>query len=287
MDTSPILPSVLLVHGQLCDADLLVVRINVKGKVLPPLIIFQDFDWNTKMFCQIVTKESARMPLEGKVDFCEVKVDLWEDNQNIWELDKESRTYLHKYFATNGACVKDIQACIILPLDPNLYEAPSNFPLLNLLRLESFLTEAWAMNEKWCKCEGSIEDDDIMILCDNTECEFGWYHIKCCCKVSERDALLKNHEEWYCTECQELQEEDRTKTTYDNEPFDKEVFEKSDERIQRARTVYKVWENFKWPKFSKISKAVRETEWQNVIPIKKLEETVNGCCKVIVGPSIS
>lgn len=152
MDTLSVLPSVLLVHRQLWDADLLVVRINTKGDVLPPLIIFEDYNWDLKQFCQIITKESARMPSEVKVDFFEVKPDFWEDKGNFWEVndwkDKEIRTCLHKYFGTNGYCVKDIQACVILPLDPKLNEAYSDSPLLDLLDMRNLLTEAWEMNEK-------------------------------------------------------------------------------------------------------------------------------------------
>jgi hypothetical protein len=290
MGTSPTSRSVLLVHRQLCDADLVVVRIDVKGEVLPPLIIFQDHDWDSDLFCQIITKESARMPLQIKVDFCEVKVDFWETEDDFWKVkdwqNTESRTCLHKYFGTNGYCVEDIQACVILPLNPKLNEF--DFPLLNLLDLKSLLTTAWEMNDKWCSCKKSPEIDN-MILCDNTGCNIGWYHMKCCGEV--RDARLKDYKEWYCKKCQKLPKEERSKTTYDNDKSNEDIFQESDERIQRARTVYKVWEKHKWPKSDKILDCVGEIKWEHIIPIKKLEDTMNNkelrCRKILEGPRLS
>jgi hypothetical protein len=293
--------SVLLVHGKLYGADLLVVRIDEEGNVLPPLIIFQDFDWDSDSFCRIITKEPARMPLKVKVDFWELRVDFWERKGDFWNVDdwedKESRTCLHKYFGRNGFCVKDIGACIILPLDPKLNDADGESSLVDLLDLKSLLKKAWERNDKWCSCQKLTEEDDI-ILCDNTRCKIGWYHMGCLgLPSSEIKALWSHHEEWYCEACQELREEDRVKTTYDNENFDKDIFQASDERIQRARTLWEIWDKHDRPAPDQVHKCVKkiEKEWDQdmdeiIIPIQKFHEIYGSTLRrrrIAVGPSIS
>jgi hypothetical protein len=131
-----------------------------------------------------------------------------------------------------------------------------------------------------------------MILCDNTRCKIGWYHMKCLgLSQLERDALWKDHAEWYCEECRKLLREDRTKTTYGNGLFDDDTYGASDKCIQRANTVYKVWRKHQWPAKKKVLDAVRdlETQWEDMIPIDKLEETYNNelrCREILRDPSL-
>jgi hypothetical protein len=306
--------SVLLVHGKLCGADLLVVRIDKKGNVLPPLIIFKDFEWEDHEFCQITNEESVRIPPDVKIGF-------WEDTKG--------RTCLHEYFGTNGYCVKeDIQACVILPLDPELYDAHDKSSLPKRLGLDSLLTEAWAMNYKWCHCGRSDEfEDDIddntdgdtdgdtdddtedeidderldktLILCDSTKCKYGWYHMKCL-KLSEPElrVLWKNHKNWFCEQCKTSLKGDLVKTKYDNGMFRKKIYDASDKRIQRARSFWKVWERHQWPTFKRICVFVKdvEEEWdqkqgETKISIKKLQEEVDSkrlqCRRILISPSLS
>jgi hypothetical protein len=303
-------PAVLLVHGQLCGDDLLVVRIGASGFVLPPLIIFHDTAWDRKEFCQIIDKEKARMPPEGKVE-----VDFGKD--------KEGLSVLYKIFGTGGYCVRDaVQACVILPLHSDLKIAdtgeyhvrddvqagdilPSGFEseiadnetavdrqisLLKLLDLQTLLTDVQSKNEISCIC-GNVDDrkadagrSNMMILCDNTKCKYGWYHMEC---VGLKDAFRSD--EWYCESCTKLSENARAKTTYDNGSFKASTYQASDERIQLARTMGKVWKKYPQPTLEKMLKVVQSMDkgmdWEGKIPIRKLEEEEYGrmlrCRKVL------
>jgi hypothetical protein len=264
-------PSVLVIHQQLSDADLLVVRISAKNGVLAPLVIFQDTQWESEQFCDIIQKEPARMPKQVEVDF-------WDE--------KEVPSVLSKCFGPDGYCVKDdIQACVILPLASELdttLAVHGESSLLRLLGLESLLTEAEKENNKWCLCKDPDWVDN-MILCDSTRCKYGWYHMKCC-------EVPENHEIWYCDACKLVPEEDRAKTSYDNDSqFDDDIYEASDMRIQRVRTVSQVWTGHPWPKDpEKVHKSLQKIKWEDKIPFKNLmngryDKTLR--CRLIVKQS--
>jgi hypothetical protein len=230
--------------------------------VLPPLIIFQDTDWLSDEFCRIITEERARMPPTIQVDF---------------SMDEDGRSVLYKCFGPDGYCVnRDIQACIILPLDLEFniadLEAEGKVirrdSLLDLLKLQTILTDA--KSEKKISCRCGKEESNMMILCDSTKCVFGWYHMEC---VGLEDDFKS--EEWYCDTCEEGPENDRVKTTYDNGCFDQDTYRASDKRIQLARTMDKVWKRYSQPT-TKILKVVQEIEenldWEAKTPINKLEQ---------------
>jgi hypothetical protein len=252
-------PSVLLVHAELCGGDLIVLRIDRKGCVLLPLIIFQDAYWDSDEFRRIIEEERARMPSKVEVEF-------WKDEKSL--------SFLYKCFEPKGYFVRDdVQACVILPLDSQLETAdPETASLLNLLDLPTLLEDARSEIKISCKCgKADSKKSTMMILCDSTKCKYGWYHMNC---VGLKDNFKSK--EWYCESCKVLSENDRVKTTYDNGDFDAATYQASDERIQLARTMWKVWREHSKPTLAKILKAVQKmqqaSDWEVKSSIQMLEE---------------
>jgi hypothetical protein len=252
-------PSLLLVHAELCGGDLIVLRIDGKGGVLPPLIIFQDAYWNSDNFRRIIEKERARM-------HSKVEVEFWKD--------ENSQSFLYKCFGSEGYLVRgDVQACIILPLDSKLETAdPETASLLDLLDLPTLLEEARSEIKISCICgKADRKESNMMILCDSTKCKYGWYHMNC---VGLKDSFKSM--EWYCESCKVLSENDRVRTTYDNGEFDADTYQASDERIQLARTMWKVWREHSKPTLAKILKAVQKmqkaSDWEVKSSIQMLVE---------------
>jgi hypothetical protein len=237
---------VWLLHRGLTRADLLVVRVNNGGSVLPPVVIFRSSDWKSHQFERITREERARIPQNLATEF---------------RYDKDRKSVLEKCFSpTTGYCtVSDIQFCAILPLkrqrragaDVRVKKRLER--LEQLLGLEELIDEAERAKYEWCTCHAPESED--MISCDATKCPTGWFHKECV--GLDRDYKAQD---WFCPGCKALG--NIVFSTYDNneEKFDKDVLDKSDVRVQRARSLNRVWNNHKWPN----APEVRDLMYNNI-----------------------
>jgi hypothetical protein len=227
-----------LSHRELPGVDLLVVRVNNKGVVQPPLVIFESSDWASEQFVNIIKEEKVRMPENVQVEF---------------RYDENHTSVLQKCFdADKGYCTQsELQFCVILPLHPKVRATDDaclqeEFATLEqLLDLRKIVKTAESINEEWCTCQGAATED--MVLCDSTKCEYGWYHMDC---VGLED--VNNAQQWVCRAC--LRSNDNVMLSkYDNdESFDDDILEASDMRIQRVRSLSRAWASHKWPKPSDV-----------------------------------
>jgi hypothetical protein len=230
-----------LQHGQLCNTDLLVVRVNAEGLVLPPLVIFDSTDWESHDFRRIIREEKARMPPNVATDF---------------RYDEDGVSVMKKCFvATDGHCnMHDLQFCAILPLEvhgkrgnESRTMSHNGGSLTQLLGLQKLLDAARSAYERFCSC--NKPETGTMILCDSTRCKVGWYHYECVGLAVNED---HSRHDWICATCK--RSSDIRISKYDSEEFEEGVSEASDERIQRARSVSRVWKDHEWPEAKEVRK---------------------------------
>jgi hypothetical protein len=237
---------VWLLHRGLIGADLLVVRVNNGGCVLSPVIIFRSSDWKSHQFERITREERARIPQNIATEF---------------RYDKDRKSVLEKCFSpTTGYCtVSDIQFCAILPLkrqrraaaDVRIKKKLEH--LEQLLGLQQLIDDAERAKDEWCICNG--EDSGDMISCDAMKCPVGWFHKSCVSLDRDYEA-----QDWFCPGCKAAG--NIVFSTYDNnkEKFDEDVLDRSDVRVQRARSLNRVWNNHKWPD----AREVRDLMYNNI-----------------------
>jgi hypothetical protein len=227
-----------LLHRELRGVDLLVVLVDKEGSVRPPLVIFNSSNWKSIEFQHIIREEKSRMPQNVKVDF---------------RYDKEKTSVLHKCFdAHEGYCtMPEIQFCAILPLSRkrktlDISSGHNYFqPLEKLLGLQTLLDAARHANKEWCKCQQP--ETEHMILCDLANCTVGWYHTECA-------GLPRDYwaHDWICCDCKETPDKAFDISKYDSANFEQEIFDASDKRIQRSRSVHRAWKNHNWPEPAKV-----------------------------------
>ena len=87
-----------------------------------------------------------------------------------------------------------------------------------------------------------------MILCRNARCDVGWYHHKCV--GLEEDSHQGS--DWICESCHGIPFEDRDILCDSDRDIAQSIIDESDDRVQRTRSIAKVWEKHKWPKPSKV-----------------------------------
>jgi hypothetical protein len=223
-----------LLHHKRRKGDHLVVRVNSGGWVLPPVVIFHKSKWESPQFARIIREEKARMPKNVMTEF---------------RYDKDRTSFLRKCFdLTTGYCtVSDIQFCAIIPLEQGCInkgntEAHRDLePLEHLLDLQTLVDAAERAKKRWCSCNRP-EEIGNMISCDATRCTVGWYHNKCV-GLDEDYAS----QDWICRACKVSG--NVFLSTYDSgkNDFDQETLDGSDARVQRARSLNRVWSNHKWP----------------------------------------
>lgn len=222
-----------LLHRELRGTDLLVIRVNNAGYVLPALLIFDASEWESPDFKRIVYEERARMPENVETDF---------------RYDKDKNSVLQKCFNGNdGYCtMSEIQFCAILPLKRKQRRSESTSarnhlqPLEQLLDLQKLVDAAEEANNIWCICQ-EVEGKGNMILCDSTQCTIGWYHKQCV----DLDEDYSAHD-WLCRQCKD--KGNIFVSTYENETdFEDGILPASDARIQRTKSLSRAWNNHKWP----------------------------------------
>ncbi|KAH7078101.1 hypothetical protein BKA63DRAFT_552231 [Paraphoma chrysanthemicola] len=230
-----------LQHRQLYGSNLLVVRVNTEGLVLPPLIIFHTTNWDSQDFRKIIREEKARMPQNVETDF---------------RYDENYTSVLEKCFnATKGYCtMRDLQFCAILPLERRPMESNEETvavrdgtTLTQLLGLQELVDRIRTSYKRYCSCNGP--DKGRMILCDSTRCNIGWYHFECVGLDINAD---RSRDDWICATCK--RSSNIRISNYDNEKWEPGISEASDRRIQRARSVHRAWKDHDWPEAKEVQK---------------------------------
>jgi hypothetical protein len=257
-----------LLHRELRGADLLVVRVNIEGCVLPPLVIFESAYGSSPDFRYIIEQERLRMPKNVEVEF---------------RYDKNRTSFLQKCFSIDkGQCTKsEIQFCAILPLrkrgtGQGDADTRTEFhPLEQLLGLQTLINAAQSTNKLWCTCQG-LETED-MVLCDSTNCAYLWYHMDC-----ENVSEVNSAQPWFCRACK--QGGNIKLSSYDDDKnFEDGIVKASDKRIQRVRSLSRAWSNHEWPDPSKVRKLMykkicceiemetRERKFQDTVEVLEAE----------------
>jgi hypothetical protein len=229
--------------------DLLIVRIDEEGSVLPPLLVFDSATWGDGDFRLVVQEEQARLPKNISAEF---------------RFSQDGRSFVKNCIARNPGYFREPQCqfCAIIPLDFKAYKRLLNaedagtavFEELELLlRLPKLIDAAQDANSRWCQCQAIYnEHSPNMILCDNVKCPMGWYHKKCAGLHEDFSADC-----WLCSRCLDKWQGIETAVSEDElDDIDEGIREASDYRVQRIKTLARVWKDHKWPKPKKVRQQI-------------------------------
>ena len=232
--------------------DLLLIRIHKSGKKLRPIVFFESVrwtdDWNDPEFNSILADEMKRHHSNILPRFTLDR----KGHDYLWQCGRSKFNYIRR----------ETQFCAILPLDrtehnpkcPQPEERQLFEPLESLFGIPDLLAEIDHAYKRWCCCNCVLnEHSKSMIQCNNAKCELGWYHKKCV-GLDEAD----DRAYWLCKTCLKIPEEDRTDTEDQSIEYGDRA-EASSYRIQRTRTLRRVWDKHAWPS----SDAIRH-EFQRV-----------------------
>ena len=229
--------------------DLLILRVHENGEVLQPIVIFGSADWDDPDFKKILRDEQQRHTSSTKKSF---KVNS-RGHHYLWKgLFAEP-----KYFSSGE------QFCAILPLNILDYESqclPSRKknrlfePLEMKLGIVDLIRAAEDAYKRWCKCERFYDNiSPDMVLCDNVKCSIGWYHRGCV----GLDEDLKPGAFWLCDTCDDLPYDQRVSANNMDLEYNT-VAERSSYRVQRTRTLSKVWDDHDWPSEADVLETIDE-----------------------------
>lgn len=220
--------------------DLLVIRVDEKGDVLPPVVIFDSDGWEHPHFRYILRHERPRWHPDIITKFNFNKA----DHHYMWQCIFKDPEYF---------CKPRVQFCAILPLDRDSYKrqrAATNKQdelfdsLVTLLALPDLLADADHAYDKWCLCDAPWNEySPPMILCDNSKCRVGWYHMKCV----GLDDWFETDNLWICPECLRTPFHTHVYSEDEGVEYDEALYEASTARIQRTKTVARVWADHEWP----------------------------------------
>lgn len=218
-----------ILHHDEPGANLLVLPFNEAVEPLPPGIIFASFDWKSAEFEVIQEKEMQRMP-EAIRERCLFKTHK-KGNRPFSAYDlcfDPGEGYLAR---------PDLKYCFITPLEKGLHQDAL---------VDDLVCTILNKNASYCTCGDDDrrnvdcrDENEWMILCDNVNCEVGWYHIEC---IEEREDHMEyireggEYKDWVCETCKRQNGNVRL-TDYDNDRCYEKVFPESDERVQLARSV--------------------------------------------------
>jgi len=216
----------------------LLIRLDTKGRVLRPLVIFDSYKWDHPKFDEVLEHEEQRY--SSAVSTC-------------FTYDADDCHYSHRYILGGNAQFHDrlIQLCIVIPLDPpKAYRSkPAEGPfkefeeLLGIWGSEGLLSKADYFHKQWCYCKAQWNEySPPMVLCDNTKCDIGWYH-ETCVNLEEYSGGM-----WLCGTCQRIPSEERSLADDSDFDYPTELVDARDDRIQRTKSLPKAWEEHKWPK---------------------------------------
>jgi len=252
--------------------DLLIVRVDVEGKILPPLLIFEYNDWEHPHLRYAITEEEGRAPDDILFDFR-----IHKDRSSY-----RQRCVDHKdgYFRGN-----QLQFCAILPLNPDTYDEhttkatagdaafkkfESALKLPQLIEAVDFANRNW----RWCYCDKTNnEHSPRMILCDNLKCPIGWYH-KVCEAPDEPDEDISSRR-WFCKKC--LRKGHRNKhLLVERRDIDEDILLASDDRIQYLKALASVWKYHDWPSGEEMQYLVDRVSSKLNMDVRNKHDTITG-----------
>jgi len=238
--------------------DLLIVRVGQEGSILPPLVIFNSSRWKRRDFREVIKEERARTPENILADF---------------KVQQDGSSYIKKSVLQDAKYFREpqIQFCAIIPLDRKAYdrqrgsdyEEDTAFGQFEaLLALPRLIRDAEKANDQWCKCKAPYNDySPNMIQCDNLKCPIGWYHNKCVDLDEEFTADL-----WLCKQCKRNWRSNKISDFDDDEEdIDEEIRRASDARIQRVKTLSRVWEAHIWPRAAELRETIDRLSYRVII----------------------
>jgi hypothetical protein len=115
-----------------------------------------------------------------------------------------------------------------------------------------------------------------MLQCDNLKCPIGWYHHEC---VGLEDNL--EFDQWLCRQCKRNRRSNELCDFDDDEEIDEKIHKASDKRIQRGKTLARVWEAHKWPSTTQVRRVVDRLSSRIII-----ETTAKNTFDTVPGPNI-
>jgi hypothetical protein len=232
------------------NTNLLVLNISKEGTITCPIVAFDSHHWQDKEFCQLVPHESYR----------------WHSSVDTRFLsDKYQKHYLRKLILEHLICPSDsgIQLCAILPLDKAQYQKSLRKisedddvfrPIEDLLNIPDLLQAIKKSADKWCLCgRPNNEYSPEMVLCDNTNCEIGWYHLECL-DIDEGDESGF----WLCQQCEATDSSTHHYSEDSDINYDEGLYEESTDRIQLTKAIASVWAKHKWPERDKLLKEMEK-----------------------------
>ena len=282
-----------LLDRDLEGEDLLIVRIDEEGFVSPPLLIFDSATWQEDDFHLVIEEEQARLPDDILADFrfsqdgrsymtrCIARSPGYfrePQSQFCAIIPLNAKTYRHQLEAEDTG--------------------PLVFKRLELLlRLPELIDAAEYANDRWCHCQAIYNRrGPSMIQCNNVKCPMGWYHNKClgldedfaaedwfcyqCLDKSdseskdsdeEREKSDKEREDGDeesedsdeesedSDEESEDSDEESEDSDEESEGIDGEIREASYYRVQRIRTLARVWKDHQWPAPEKVRRLINKT----------------------------
>jgi hypothetical protein len=240
-------------HIWILDADrgfghLLVGRVDDRGTVLPPLVIFDGADWGHPQFHRLIRHEKKRHP--SRV--------LWTFTFNIsgkhymWQSIFKDKNYF---------CNPRVQFCAILPLDLKDYKDELGKPrqephctmehyqlfkpLEKALAIPDLVSDLHHASDRGCMCGAPYNEySPSMIRCDSPQCELEWYHKRCV----DLDEEFETDEACICTECRRIPRRLMVAAKDTSLDLEAKLLEASDKRVHQTKTLVQVWDKHEWPK---------------------------------------
>lgn len=249
--------------------DLLIVRVDQDGSILPPLVVFHSHRWNQRDFKKVIKQERARIPDSVLTEF---------------RVQRDNSSYVKNCVLRDPQYFRkpQTQFCAIIPMDlkaydrqrgPDYVEDTAFGRFEELLALPQLIKDAEKANKQWCTCKAHWNKyGPSMIQCNYLKCPIGWYHHEC---VGLKEGL--EIDLWLCKRCKNRRLNELCDFD-DDEEIDEKIRNASDNRIQRGKTLARVWEAHKWPSAAQVRRVVNRLSSRIVIKTtsKNTFDTVPG-----------
>jgi hypothetical protein len=228
--------------------NVLVLKIDQRGNLMKPLVVFDSHHWQDQEFSELVSHEGLRWHSGVDTEFL---------------FDKKQRHYLRKLIQEFliEASGPGIQFCAICPLDEDQYrnrcrdisENDDMFrPVEALLNIPDLLHAIKKSAEKWCLCRRPHNEfSPDMVLCDNVNCKIGWYHFECLDMDEAPDF-------WLCPACEATDPSTHVYSIDGDVDYDEELYVESWDRVQLTKAIARVWAKHEGPGRDKLLKKMEK-----------------------------